>query len=85
MLVRCPNCKEEFIVKEKVFGECPNCKLKLFFKEGNEVVELVDIKKIEEEVDRICENEKILKTDKIVIDSLDVKDFSDVEKRVDEL
>jgi len=85
MLVRCPNCKKEFIVEEEVLGECPNCKLKLFFKEKNEVVELIDIKKIEEEVDKIFENEKILESDKIIIDSLDIKDFSDIEKKIDEL
>ncbi|HEC88800.1 MAG TPA: hypothetical protein ENI52_05740 [Thermoplasmata archaeon] len=85
MLVRCPNCKKEFIVGEKIFGECPNCKIKLFFKEGNEVVELVDIKEIEKKVDEISENKKIMSTDKIIIDILEIEDFSEIEKKVDEL
>ena len=54
MLVKCPNCEHEFIVdKEQIVGECPKCRIKLAFSKGNEKIEKVNIRKIEEEIDRI--------------------------------
>ncbi len=54
MLVKCPNCEHEFIIgEEQIVGECPKCKIKLAFPKGNEKIEKVDIRKIEEEIDKI--------------------------------
>jgi len=49
MLVKCPNCEHEFIIdKEQIVGECPKCRIKLAFPRGNEKIEKVNIRKIEE-------------------------------------
>jgi len=86
MLVICPNCKKEFIVGEEIVGECPNCHIKLIFRGENEIVEKVDIRKIEEKVDEITsENVEISLPDKILIESLELKDISHIEEKIDKL
>lgn len=85
-LVVCPNCKEEFFVGDRTYGECPNCKIKLIFRGKNEIVERIDIKEIEEKIDEIISMEKITDIDKILIESLDIeKNIEEIEKKVDEI
>ena len=79
-LVICPNCGHEFIVGNEVVGTCPNCKIKLIFKEGNEIVEKVDIKKIEGYVDGIKSFGKYE-----IIDIKEIKSKNGIEKKVDEI
>lgn len=85
-LVVCPNCKKEFFVGDKLYGECPNCKIKLIFRGKNEIVERIDIKEIEKKVDEIISMEKITDIDKILIESLNVgRSIEEIEKKVDEI
>ncbi len=86
MLVKCPNCKTEFFVGEKVIGECPNCKLKLLFKGENEIIEKVDIKEIERKVDEIIGEEGLSEIDLAIVDELKAeKDFEKIEEEIDKL
>lgn len=86
MLVKCPNCKTEFFVGEKVIGECPNCKLKLLFKGENEIIEKVDIREIERKVDEIIGEGKLSEIDLAVIEELKAEeDFEKIEEEIDKL
>jgi len=80
MIVKCPNCSHEFIVEDdKIVGECPKCHIKLAFKKGNEIIEKVDIKKIEKEIDSITS------TSKGSMDIIEIKEIQDIENRIDEI
>ncbi len=80
MLSKCPNCKTEFIVHDEVIGACPSCGLKLLFREGDEIIEKVDIKEIEKKVDEITQE-----TTEVSVIDLSLVEMLDVEKeRVDE-
>lgn len=57
MLAICPNCKAKFSVGNNVLGVCPQCKLKLLFRAKGEIIEKVDMTKIENAVDSLCENQ----------------------------
>ena len=80
MIVSCPNCNLEFIVDDNaITGECPRCKIKLAFQIGEEKIEVVDIKKIEEEIDKIPSVAR--ETD------IEIKEIGDeeIEKKIDEI
>jgi len=80
MIVSCPNCEYEFIVdKNAVTGECPRCKIKLAFRTGNEKIEVVNIKKIEGEIDKFPSVSK-----KIDVEIVEEK-ATDIDKKVDEI
>lgn len=79
-IVVCPNCGHEFLVGNEIIGVCPNCKIKLIFKEGNEIVEKVDIKKIESIVDKIRSIGK-----QEIIEIKEIKSENEIEKKVDKV
>ncbi len=86
MLVICPNCKTEFIIHDELTGECPVCGLKLLFKGENEIIERVNIKEIEKRVDEIVgENVELSKTDRFVMEMLDVGEKEEMEEEVDKI
>ena len=80
MIARCPNCDYEFVIGNETTGQCPRCKIKLAFVKGNEVVEKVDIKKIEQEIDAIPATSR-----KPDIDIEEIDEGVDIERKVDEL
>lgn len=85
MLVICPNCKKEFFVGNELIGYCPFCNIKLVFRNEGEVVEKVDIKEIEEKVDKIIEK----KGNKSILNLFEFKDLlkkekiKEIERKVD--
>jgi len=80
MIVKCPNCGYEFTIGDKDVGRCPRCKIKLAFARGNEIIEKVDIKKIEREIDAIPTLYK-----KADIDIEEIEESIDIERKVDEI
>ena len=68
-------------------GYCPNCDIKLIFKGKNEIIERVNIERIEKEVDDIVgERKNLTLSEKIVIDGLSIEeDISSMEKKIDDL
>ena len=77
--VKCPNCGYEFLIGDDIIGNCPKCKIRLIFKKGDEKIEEVDIKKIEEEIDKIPS----FKGEIIEIE--EIEENEEIEKKVDEL
>ena len=77
--VKCPNCGYEFLIGDDIIGNCPKCKIRLIFKKGDEKIEEVDIKKIEEEIDKIPS----FKGEIIEIE--EIEENKEIEKKVDEL
>ena len=80
MLVKCPNCGYEFAIgDDEIVGICPRCHIKLAFKRGNEIIEKVDIRKIEEEIDRIPT------ISKKGIDIEEIEEKENIEEKIDEI
>ena len=87
MLTVCPNCKKAFKIGDEIVGHCPTCEIKLIFKGKNEIIERVNIERIEKEVDDILgERKKLTLPEKIVINGLNIEeDILSVEKKIDDL
>ncbi len=77
----CPNCGHEFIIEEdRYYGKCPKCGISLFFKEDDEKIERVNIKKIEEEIDSI---KREIKHAEIIFE--EIRENEGIEKKIDKL
>ena len=94
--VTCPNCGEEFFVAHNVKkGKCPFCKILLKYEdvelgEEKEIEEKVDIKFIENIVDSISEERKVVKAthvaDAAVIETIHPEmHYASIEKEVDKV